>query len=276
MGLKRPITSRDLLRKAWAAVKPKRISEPTLPACRRRPQASRQPSHPSPPRHGSPPQAQVQTLLRLPPPSSLCDAAPTLGLAPELEAAPPPSLAPHGIQVLGPAPHAALLDHRRAHPDAAVPDPSTAPFEPLLELSSALSGMLPSPPSPQLPLHLLRLPTQSTYVKAGRSEQVLQAGQLTKHEELVESMVDQGFFGRPANDEGQYLLDKLHVYNVIDMQPHKKGNARLTFVLFPCLAPNGRCVLFMHAAALHWYTALVCKHYMADWQRASFCLASSP
>ncbi|XP_052166778.1 pentatricopeptide repeat-containing protein At1g20300, mitochondrial-like [Oryza glaberrima] len=92
----------------------------------------------------------------------LCDAAPTLAPPPEPEPEPElepePALAPSLTTAetkLLDALHAALVDHRRAHP--AAPVPATAPSEPPLpELSSALSGLLASPPSPQLPLGLLR------------------------------------------------------------------------------------------------------------------------
>ncbi|PWZ41305.1 Pentatricopeptide repeat-containing protein [Zea mays] len=48
---------------------------------------------------------------------------------------------------------AALLDHRRANPTAELPVPSLSNTLP--SLSSAISDLLPSPPPPHLPLHLL-------------------------------------------------------------------------------------------------------------------------
>ncbi|KAF8701048.1 hypothetical protein HU200_033943 [Digitaria exilis] len=50
--------------------------------------------------------------------------------------------------------HAALLDHRRAN--LATELPESPPFDALPALSAGVSGLLPSPPSPHLPLHLLR------------------------------------------------------------------------------------------------------------------------
>ncbi|XP_062193192.1 pentatricopeptide repeat-containing protein At1g20300, mitochondrial-like [Phragmites australis] len=64
-----------------------------------------------------------------------------------------PPLTPAETKLLD-ALHAALLDHRRAHPAAQLP--ASPPFDPLPSLSAAISGLLPSPPSPHLPLHLLR------------------------------------------------------------------------------------------------------------------------
>ncbi|KAG8057616.1 hypothetical protein GUJ93_ZPchr0002g25471 [Zizania palustris] len=91
----------------------------------------------------------------------LCDAAPALALAPEPEPEPESELEPalpplltHAETKLMDALHAVLLDHRRAHPDGAVP--TAEPFETLPAVSSALSDLLPSPPSTRVPLHLLR------------------------------------------------------------------------------------------------------------------------
>ncbi|KQJ91277.1 pentatricopeptide repeat-containing protein At1g20300, mitochondrial [Brachypodium distachyon] len=47
---------------------------------------------------------------------------------------------------------AALLDHRRAHP--ATPLPASPPFDPLPSLSTTLTGLLPSTPSPHLTFHV--------------------------------------------------------------------------------------------------------------------------
>ncbi|KAF0910722.1 hypothetical protein E2562_004712 [Oryza meyeriana var. granulata] len=97
----------------------------------------------------------IASALRL---RRLCDAAPTLSLAPEPEPEPEPALSPSLTPAetkLLDALHAALIDHRRAHP--AAPVPATTPSEPPLpEFSASLSALLPSPPSPQLPLGLLR------------------------------------------------------------------------------------------------------------------------
>jgi len=80
----------------------------------------------------------------------LCDGSP----APPAPTEPsPPPLNRAEIKLLD-ALHAALLDHRRANPAAELP--VSPPFDTLPSLSAAVSGLLPSPPSPHLPLHLLR------------------------------------------------------------------------------------------------------------------------
>ncbi|XP_062200137.1 pentatricopeptide repeat-containing protein At1g20300, mitochondrial-like [Phragmites australis] len=83
-------------------------------------------------------------------PRRLCDGVPNL--PPPTDISPPP-LTRAETKLLD-AIHAALLDHHRANPAAQIPD--SPPFDPLPSLSSTISGLLPSPPSPHFPLHLLR------------------------------------------------------------------------------------------------------------------------
>lgn len=81
----------------------------------------------------------------------LCEGAPNPPAATDTDASPPPLT--RGDAKLLDALHAALLDHRRANPNAALP--MSPPFDPLPSLSPAISALLPSTPSPHLPLHLL-------------------------------------------------------------------------------------------------------------------------
>ncbi|KAL6655137.1 hypothetical protein ACP70R_005963 [Stipagrostis hirtigluma subsp. patula] len=98
-----------------------------------------------PSRHLTPAGRLPLLLLR-----GLCEGAPS---PPPPPAASPPPLTREEANLLD-ALHAALLDHRRAHPAAQLP--ATPPFEPIPSLPPTISGMIPSPTPPHLPLHLLR------------------------------------------------------------------------------------------------------------------------
>ncbi|KAK1678694.1 hypothetical protein QYE76_039542 [Lolium multiflorum] len=64
----------------------------------------------------------------------------------------PPPLTPAETKLLDTL-HAAIVDHSRANPSTTLP--ASPLFEPLPTFSSTLANLLPSPPAPHLPLHLL-------------------------------------------------------------------------------------------------------------------------
>ncbi|KAL6846675.1 hypothetical protein ACP4OV_024123 [Aristida adscensionis] len=92
--------------------------------------------------------------LLLPLLRGLCDgAAPSPPPPAAAAAASPPPLTRAEAALLD-ALHAALLHHRRAHPSAELQ--GAPPLEPPASLASAVSALIPSPPPPHLPLHLVR------------------------------------------------------------------------------------------------------------------------
>ncbi|GJN40593.1 hypothetical protein PR202_gb29831 [Eleusine coracana subsp. coracana] len=98
------------------------------------------------------PRHRLAATGRLLLPRFLCDDAPAPPPETDNDASPAP-LSRAETKLLD-ALHAALLNHRRSHPE--VQFPSSPPFDPLPSLSEAISGLLPSPPPAHLPLHIFR------------------------------------------------------------------------------------------------------------------------
>uniref|UniRef100_A0ACD5YD38 Uncharacterized protein n=1 Tax=Avena sativa TaxID=4498 RepID=A0ACD5YD38_AVESA len=128
-------TSRFLLRRLCAtepATEPAPATPP--PPTPNEPAAEPAPATPPPP---TPTEPTAELALATPPPPTLDSTTP---------------LSPAETKLLDSL-HAAILDHRRAHPSTTLP--ASLPFEPLPTFSSTLASLLPSPPAPHLPLQLL-------------------------------------------------------------------------------------------------------------------------